>query len=519
MSTIWAELASATAADGVLHGLPPGRLLSMFQLLADNETMRRTTDGVSVSARQRGIFERSFMARFAVSPLQFGCVAALFDQYEGSGIIDALRNGPPPTLPGQRPAFVRRCFGPDVTYCCGSTLRVRLVMATLYCREGCFPAWHVVKECNRGCGTTYYAVRPHTPFPPVDNGGANPRFLQVGESDLLYEVPDGRRHRSMQATVRLRDPRVAALSHGRLPREWWHVGFDGASTPGVVGLVCDSQAPSRGRCLPLEKRGRELTGSLPPVRNGDRRQEGGPERTELLAGPPYRHRSLLAEDAHRQSVAFAQVQPVHQVHRRARGDHARPSRVVRRSQQRERPEVQDVGLCRGSAVTRGHEVLQHVRTGVRMEMRCHEPPHSTGCSRTLASLPKRAARRTLLLPGTCEPGRGLAALQQDGRLVRPGTRSKGGRGCREWEGALSTEHVFSPDDKRPVRGELLVWNHRQHVAVVRGREPGRGGTRAKPDMARARDKTLGHLLRPWMPKASPSRGQPGPGVGWYDELR
>eukprot|EP00752_Nemacystus_decipiens_P018361 g16472.t1 len=32
-------------------------------------------------------------------------------------------------------------------------------MSTFYSREGSFPAWHVVKECNRGCSATYYADR------------------------------------------------------------------------------------------------------------------------------------------------------------------------------------------------------------------------------------------------------------------------------------------------------------------------------------------------------------------------
>ncbi|CAN0541925.1 unnamed protein product, partial [Ectocarpus sp. 8 AP-2014] len=67
-------------------------------------------------------------------------------------------------------------------------------MATVYSREGCFPAWHVVKECSRGCGTTYYAdkkcmpgvvggapVRIHI-FPPWASGVPAHVFSKSGKA-------------------------------------------------------------------------------------------------------------------------------------------------------------------------------------------------------------------------------------------------------------------------------------------------------------------------------------------------
>ena len=141
----------------MLHGRSPATLMAMFQALEDHENMRRTTDGTPVSARQRRLFESSMMNRFDLSPVQYGCVSAIFDRYGGSDAVAGLRHEPPPAPPGQPPHFVRRCFAADRTYCCGIPCRVRLIMATYHSREGSFPSWSVVKECQRGCGTTYYA--------------------------------------------------------------------------------------------------------------------------------------------------------------------------------------------------------------------------------------------------------------------------------------------------------------------------------------------------------------------------
>lgn len=77
----------------------------------------------------------------------------------------------PPTVLGVQPSYVCQSFATHVRDCCGSTMRVRKMQATLYGRDTCKSVWHLVKDC-RLCKTLYYCdkrvLRGEINLHPVD---------------------------------------------------------------------------------------------------------------------------------------------------------------------------------------------------------------------------------------------------------------------------------------------------------------------------------------------------------------
>ena len=152
----WGRVAEATESpDGPLRGISPGQILQMLQAIGRHYNMRRTSRGVACSLSQRRILQRQFCAAFKVTEAQYDHLLDLFEY----GLEE---NGPDApvdylSLPGEYPANLgRRSFSCDRVLCCGRQLKVRNINATVYERDVCYVAFHVVKTCVVGCGSIYY---------------------------------------------------------------------------------------------------------------------------------------------------------------------------------------------------------------------------------------------------------------------------------------------------------------------------------------------------------------------------
>jgi len=152
---IFGDLHTATSIGGVLHGIAPARVLAMLEALDDLENMRTLPDGRPCSRLQRDMLASSFRSHWGISPEQYSCVCHLLDQGDLRNMKYTRTSAVPPTLLGVTPAYVAKCFATHLSGCCGSTMRVRKIQATLYGRDTCMSVWHLVKD-YRHCKTVYY---------------------------------------------------------------------------------------------------------------------------------------------------------------------------------------------------------------------------------------------------------------------------------------------------------------------------------------------------------------------------
>lgn len=152
---IFADLHLATSDGGLLHGIAPARVLAMLEALDELETMRTLPDGRPCSRQQRDMLSSSFRAHWGLTPEQYTCLCRLLDEGALRNMRSTRESAVPPTPLGIPPAYVTKCFAAHINSCCGSTMRVRKIQATLYGRDRCVSVWHLVKDC-RNCKTVYY---------------------------------------------------------------------------------------------------------------------------------------------------------------------------------------------------------------------------------------------------------------------------------------------------------------------------------------------------------------------------
>lgn len=157
---LWEELQRITGSENAaFHGFDDTTMIVMLQELSSHANMRFDSEGRPLSLSQRNMFETSFRHNFHLSPEQFTCIADLHDRFSLDDITSARAAALPSPVVGGRPAYVSRVFSSSRTMCCGRTLRVRCVFATVYGRDSCFPAWNIVKTCREGCGARYWFDR------------------------------------------------------------------------------------------------------------------------------------------------------------------------------------------------------------------------------------------------------------------------------------------------------------------------------------------------------------------------
>lgn len=158
---LWDALHTVTSIheDCLFHGWPNTTMTVILQELEANRIMRFDALGRPVSEAQRCMFERSFRSNFSLSSEQWSCIVDIADRYPLGDIQLARLAALPTPVHGARPNYVRRVFASDRVKCCGRTLRVRQVSATVYARDECFAAVNLVKSCRFGCGARYFFDR------------------------------------------------------------------------------------------------------------------------------------------------------------------------------------------------------------------------------------------------------------------------------------------------------------------------------------------------------------------------
>lgn len=145
-----------TTPDDPLHGFEPTRILVIFEALANQLNVRETTFGQPCSERQIRAFARGFCTNFDLTIAQYHRLVSLFDECGRPAIGAAYRASHPEQVSGVRPQYCRRHFGVDAVTCCGKTMRVRYVLATVIELSESYAALHIVKECQGDCRSNYY---------------------------------------------------------------------------------------------------------------------------------------------------------------------------------------------------------------------------------------------------------------------------------------------------------------------------------------------------------------------------
>lgn len=149
------RIAQTTAADP-LHGFEPTRILVLFEALANQHNARFTSDGQACSRRQARSFEDGFCDNFNLAAAQYHRLLSLFEACGRPAVGEAYRGSHPEHLSGVRPTYCRRYFGVDAVQCCGRTMRVRYILATVIEVSESYAAIHLVKECVGACRSTWY---------------------------------------------------------------------------------------------------------------------------------------------------------------------------------------------------------------------------------------------------------------------------------------------------------------------------------------------------------------------------
>lgn len=165
--SLWGDLERVTSENGVFAGHSESDMLRLLEELHAKHNMRFLGDGSTpVNDTQARLFETSFRQDHQLSEEQFTAIVDIFDR---SGVGDQWRSQgsiphghPRRTRPG---GAGRPCFTADRRQCCGRSLRVRWISATLYERDNCRPAWNLVKDCKGagGCGARYLYDRTVLP--------------------------------------------------------------------------------------------------------------------------------------------------------------------------------------------------------------------------------------------------------------------------------------------------------------------------------------------------------------------
>lgn len=149
--TLWEELARLNSeTDSPLYGVEPQYVCVMFSALANLHNMRFTHDGRPKNKTQTREVEKNFCESYNMTKEQYKCITGLFDK----GRVGNVHMAYQASL--DSPGVVRQYFDCDKTTCCGRTLQVRYVMATVYTRNDCFQTKHAAKSCRAGCGANYY---------------------------------------------------------------------------------------------------------------------------------------------------------------------------------------------------------------------------------------------------------------------------------------------------------------------------------------------------------------------------
>lgn len=184
--SLFEELATATAPPGgspggILYGYTPFQIMDMFQCLADHDNARPRYNQhgrIRDACEEIGdAFERDFRRQYRLSRDQYHCVSSMFDRHEVGNVREAYEASMPKTVEGVDPVYVRKCFVPDLTYCCGRVLRVSKRVATLYGRDQLYSVWNLVKFCKHGCKRRYFFDK--TIVPDVLEDGTTPCFRHV----------------------------------------------------------------------------------------------------------------------------------------------------------------------------------------------------------------------------------------------------------------------------------------------------------------------------------------------------
>lgn len=154
---LFEECARAQSTEGdPLQGFEPTRLLVLFEHLANQLNARFTSFEQPCSLRQTRDFQDGFCAHFGLSALQYQRLLELFESCGRPAVGAAYRDSHPEHVDGIRPTYCRRYFGVDAVHCCGKTMRVRYVIATVIEVSESYPAMHIVKECQGDCKSSWY---------------------------------------------------------------------------------------------------------------------------------------------------------------------------------------------------------------------------------------------------------------------------------------------------------------------------------------------------------------------------
>ena len=139
---------SDRAARGSSTRTLAGNVLIMLQTVGIHSNMRRISSGEACSLSQRRMLRRQLCAAFdVVSEAQYQCLLTLFD-------IGLAANGPDVSVgylsaPYELLAALgRKLFACNRLVCCNRQLKVSCTTATIYERDVCYVALHVVKRCR-----------------------------------------------------------------------------------------------------------------------------------------------------------------------------------------------------------------------------------------------------------------------------------------------------------------------------------------------------------------------------------
>lgn len=121
-----------------------------------NIGMTRAAGGGSANVTQRRMLQGRFCEQFGISTPQYERLLTLCDSGGLDDFIPVDVGVSLPAAPSIRPVNPLMFLGNAESYCCGRSMRVREIVATVYDVGSCTGAVHVVKTCRGHCGVTYY---------------------------------------------------------------------------------------------------------------------------------------------------------------------------------------------------------------------------------------------------------------------------------------------------------------------------------------------------------------------------